>query len=185
MSQVLACIVSITYGILVLGLLTQQPFCTGSTAHHYLVHSYNLGSSRKHDVNMSDRSPTSRISTHYYKIGHLLLVSYEVFSSKDASLDQYLLELELQIRNDYPRILLTYYNKSLYQFKFEHILSEHSTDGQYLFPHARLDELYPQLEFRSQSSIPACFLSKPTKSAATQTNTKRENQPHLLSLIHI
>uniref|UniRef100_A0A0L0P7T9 Mediator of RNA polymerase II transcription subunit 13 n=1 Tax=Candidozyma auris TaxID=498019 RepID=A0A0L0P7T9_CANAR len=128
---------------------------------------------------MSDRSPTSRISTHYYKIGHLLLVSYEVFSSKDASLDQYLLELELQIRNDYPRILLTYYNKSLYQFKFEHILSEHSTDGQYLFPHARLDELYPQLEFRSQSSIPACFLSKPTKSAATQTNTKRENQPHL------
>ena len=64
----------------------------------------------------------SKISTHYYKLAHLSTINYSIYSSPTSN-DQSLLELELQIRYNHPKILITYYNKCLYYFSFGHLSS--------------------------------------------------------------
>lgn len=116
---------------------------------------------------MPEASSASRISTHYHKIAHILLVTYSIYTAKEAALDQYLLELELQIRHKYPKILLTYYNKCLYQFRFDH-LSEESGPGN-VDPSAdlpstvQLDVLYPLLALKHGKSIPVDQLANPSR----------------------
>lgn len=64
------------------------------------------------------------LATHFYKLAHIHLVQYAVYGpppqTATTSSDQLLLELELRIRSDHPRSLVTYYNKNLYEFHFVH-----------------------------------------------------------------
>lgn len=86
----------------------------------------------------------SNILTNYYKIAHLHDISYRIYTAVDASNEQMLLELEVQIRHDHPSILINYYNRSLFVFQFSHVAT--SID---------LQELYPQLKLLlSHSSSP-------------------------------
>lgn len=130
-----------------------------------------------HNARMSDLIPLSRISTHYYKIAHLLLVNYAVYTAKETSLDQFLLELELQIRDRFPRILLTYYSKCLYHFEFGHISDgspSSDSDTTSYSGKIRLDQHYPQLALKRESSTKAAFLSKPAKHHAAQALNKKD-----------
>ncbi|OBA20797.1 hypothetical protein METBIDRAFT_205895 [Metschnikowia bicuspidata var. bicuspidata NRRL YB-4993] len=63
---------------------------------------------------------TAAVATHYYKVARLQLVSYSIYTTTDAAPDQVLLELELRIRHDHPRVLVTYNNKCLYHFRLGH-----------------------------------------------------------------
>lgn len=129
---------------------------------------------QKKDVKMLDLTSIPRISTHFYKIAHLQLVTCTVYAAKEASLDQQLLELELQIRDRFPRILLTYYSRCLYHFKFDHIRSVNvpgvpsSND--------RLDDLYPQLTYKAETSTSALVLSKPSKGLNVHPTNKSDGQ---------
>lgn len=58
------------------------------------------------------------IPTHYYKMAHICTINYFIYTSPKSNGDQSLLELELFIRYNHPRILVTYHNKSLYYFTF-------------------------------------------------------------------
>ncbi|ODV77117.1 uncharacterized protein CANTADRAFT_71679 [Suhomyces tanzawaensis NRRL Y-17324] len=64
---------------------------------------------------MFEASP-SNISTHYYKLAHINSINYSIYTSNGN--DQSLLELELLIRHNHPKIFITYYNKCLYHFTF-------------------------------------------------------------------
>lgn len=121
---------------------------------------------------MVDVTSASRISTHYYKVAHLLLVTYAVYTAKEPTVDQFLLELELQIRNEHPKILITYYNKSLYYFRFDHLRQDsdnlNSEGGQ--TPSMNGDDhnlqlhlLYPQLSLKHENSVPADQLANPSR----------------------
>lgn len=58
------------------------------------------------------------LNTNYFKFGHLQNVRHRVYTNiKDN--EQALLELELKIRHQNPKILLTYYNKSLFHFAID------------------------------------------------------------------
>lgn len=116
---------------------------------------------------MPEANSASGISTHYYKIAHLLLVTYSIYTAKEPALDQYLLELELQIRHKHPKILLTYYNKCLYHFRFDHV-SEKTHDVKddpepVDASRIQLHLLYPLLALKHEKSIPADQLANPSR----------------------
>lgn len=129
---------------------------------------------------MVDVASALRISTHYYKIAHLLLVTFAIYTAKEPTADQFLLELELQIRHQYPKILLTYYNKSLYHFRFDHL----SEDNEHLngepsptedTSNLQLHILYPQLALKHEFTVGADQLSNPSrvmKSVKKESNSK-------------
>lgn len=117
---------------------------------------------------MVDVASALQISTHYYKIAHLLLVTFAIYTAKEPTVDQYLLELELQIRNQHPKILLTYYNKSLYHFRFDHLKEErdfvnneqHQKDDT---SNLQLHILYPQLSLKHEYTVGADQLANPSR----------------------
>lgn len=133
---------------------------------------------------MVDVASASRISTHYYKIAHLLLVTYAVYTAKEPSVDQFLLELELQIRNDHPKILLTYYNKSLFHFHFDHLSDK---DGGEQSPKNDLDVpkespihlhlLYPQLILKHEFSVSAEQLANPSRIMKNTAKKDKDDLP--------
>lgn len=132
---------------------------------------------------MVDASYASRISTHYYKIAHLLLVTYAVYTAKEPSGDQFLLELELQIRNEHPKMLLTYYNKLLYHFRFDHLKpadrpfshdSNHTTATDHNSS-SQLNVLYPQLALKHESTVPAEQLANPYRVMKNSPGKKDSN----------
>lgn len=77
------------------------------------------------------------ILTNYHKLAHLHSISYRIYTATDPSNEQTLLELEVQIRHDHPTILVNYYNRSLFEFRFSHVDS-----------YIELDQLYPQLKLQ-------------------------------------
>lgn len=129
---------------------------------------------------MPDLPSVSGIVTHFYKIAHLQLLEVHIYTATDPTQDQLLLELELQIRDQHPRILLTYYNKCLYQFKLGHIeagvdlLKPGDTSSAY---HGRLDELYPKLTFKREFTVNAASLAKPSKGLSSQGTNKKDSEP--------
>lgn len=95
--------------------------------------------------------PALRIATHHHKIAHVSHVSYTVYTCAEHG-DQFLLELELRIRSEHPRILVTYYNKCLFHFRFSHWP-----------PAPPLHEAYPLLR-KSERTVAAELLANPYKS---------------------
>lgn len=129
---------------------------------------------------MPDPSSVSGIVTHFYKIAHLELVLITIYSAKDASLDQHLLELELQIRDQHPRILLTYYNKCLYQFQLGHLprgSDLRELNDQMHEHNKRLDEIYSQLTFKNEFSATVASFARPPKSLSSQGSNKKDSDP--------
>ncbi|KAL6452516.1 SSN2 Mediator of RNA polymerase II transcription subunit 13 [Candida maltosa Xu316] len=100
----------------------------------------------------------SNILTHYYKLAHVGSITYTIYASSENN-DQALLELELTIRNKYPEILITYYNKNLYYFAFGHNLinSDSPID---------LSTEFHQLSCKSSESVTADQLANPIKNHA-------------------
>lgn len=129
---------------------------------------------------MVDVASALRISTHYYKIAHLLLITFAIYTSKEPTADQFLLELELQIRHHYPKILLTYYNKSLYHFRFDHLSEDNGHLNGEPSPRddtssLQLHTLYPQLALKHEYTVGADQLSNPSrgmKGAKKDSNSK-------------
>lgn len=117
----------------------------------------------------------SKIYTHYYKIAHISLVTYSVLCAKEQTPDQLLLELELQIRSKYPNILLTYYNKCLYYFFFDHY---DETESRKLDLHL----LYPQLSLKTENSVKASQLSNPAKPTSKELSELNHETLALVSL---
>lgn len=101
----------------------------------------------------------ARVYTHYYKLAHVAAVNYAMYTAKNHVLDQHLLELELQIRNKHPHILLAYYNKCLYHFSFSH------------WDSCELLEEYP-IEMQAQASVSAEMLANPNR-----THKKADKSP--------
>lgn len=129
---------------------------------------------------MPDSQSVSGIVTHFYKIAHLQLLEVRIYTATDPTQDQLLLELELQIRDQHPRILLTYYNKCLYQFTLGHI----ETGVDLLKPgdtssvnRGRLDDLYPKLTFKREFTVNAASLAKPSKSLSSHGSSKKDSEP--------
>lgn len=136
---------------------------------------------------MVDSRSVSRIATHYYKIAHVHNVAYTIYAAKDSAADQLLLELELQIRFQHPRILLTYYNKSLYCFHFGHWESLHplepagdrsedmDADDPANPASLKLHLLYPQLVPKYSETVSAEQLANPSRVMKTGTLKKDPN----------
>lgn len=133
---------------------------------------------------MVDASSATRISTHYYKIAYLLLVTYAVYTAKEPTGDQFLLELELQIRNQHPKIMLTYYNKLLYYFRFDHLKERESgpdqdsiqdTTPKVNASNVQLHLLYPQLLLKHESTVPAEQLANPSRVMKSPAGKKDNN----------
>lgn len=107
----------------------------------------------------------STISTNYYKFGHIRGVKYSSYQL-EISNDQALLELELAIRFKCPNLILTYYNKSLYHFEFDHTP-----------PNSDWIKDYPQLILKSSKSISLDQLCNPSKTpASTATPNNLDNE---------
>lgn len=96
----------------------------------------------------------SRISTHYYKLAHLSSLKYSIYTTNGtaAANDQSLLELELSIRFEHPKILITYYNKCLYLFSLENGGEDYN-----------LVEQFPQLQLKHSSTTQTDILTNPAK----------------------
>ncbi|RLV96061.1 Mediator of RNA polymerase II transcription subunit 13 [Spathaspora sp. JA1] len=84
------------------------------------------------------------ILTHYYKLAHIGSINYEIFTSITEN-HQQLLELELTIRHEHPRILVCYYNKCLYYFTFGH--NEEEQDK------LNLVDAYPNIQLKYSNNI--------------------------------
>ncbi|GEQ70311.1 hypothetical protein JCM33374_g3987 [Metschnikowia sp. JCM 33374] len=139
---------------------------------------------------MSVHQSVAGIATQYYKIASLESVTYSIFSAKETSPDQVLLELELQIRHEHPRILLTYNNKCLYYFRFGHWMAppvdqtgpngsgSHGNTSEHTSGNLQLDALYPQLSLKLENSVPVEKLANPApniaKSRASASAAKEE-----------
>ncbi|KAG7662714.1 SSN2 [[Candida] subhashii] len=94
--------------------------------------------------------------THYYKLAHSQKIHYSVLVSNTNN-HQELLELELKIRHYHPNILITYYNKCLYYFSFDH----NYHNNQLL--HDVINE-YDNLQIKFSNTITADQYSNPPKS---------------------
>lgn len=107
-----------------------------------------------------------QIYTHFRKIAHLSHVTYCIFETKSAAPDLSLLELELQIRKDFPRVLVTYYNKYLYYFILDHLdaCGKHEGIGEYSNPsQVDLGQLYPQLIQKHKATVTVALLANPQR----------------------
>lgn len=124
---------------------------------------------------MTDAWSVSNILTHYHKIGHLQLVTYAIYTVKEDAMDQYLLELELQIRHQHPHILLIYYNKSLYHFSLDEPKKydggEH--DNSAGSGSSKLHLLYPQLILQHENTVAAGELANPSRVAKSAASRKK------------
>lgn len=129
---------------------------------------------------MTEVWSVAKISTHYYKIGHLLLVKYAIYTVKESAVDQYLLELELQIRHQHPQILLIYYNKCLYHFVLEHLKPD---DGFDTIPEkengtsedtTHLHLQYPQLILQHENLVSASELANPSRATKYPPGKKND-----------
>lgn len=116
-----------------------------------------------------------KIQTHYYKIAHIQLVSYLIYAAQENVSDARILELEVEIRAKYPRILITYYNKYLYHFNLSHwdtkslelpFKLEESQD--------RLDIEHPELVFKHQKTVLASKLANPVR--ASRSSSRSDSQ---------
>ncbi|EGV65843.1 hypothetical protein CANTEDRAFT_101756 [Yamadazyma tenuis ATCC 10573] len=105
----------------------------------------------------------SKVNTNYYKFGHITGVKYASYQLNTNN-DQALLELELAIRYKYPSILITYYNKGLYYFQFEH--NSNSID---------LSKEYPELVLKTTKSISVELLCASPKPSQNQTQSTPSN----------
>lgn len=118
---------------------------------------------------MTEAWSVAKISTHYYKIGHLLLVKYAIYTVKESAVDQYLLELELQIRHQHPQILLIYYNKCLYHFVLEHPKPEEEAETVPETENGPSEETnhlhlqYPQLVPQHENVVSVTELANPSR----------------------
>lgn len=107
-----------------------------------------------------------QIYTHFRKIAHLSQITYCIYETKSPTPDLFLLELELQIRRDFPRVLVTYYNKCLYHFILDHLdvpgqhegISEHSNPSD-----VDLGQLYPQLIQKHRATVTVSLLANPQR----------------------
>lgn len=108
---------------------------------------------------MPEAIDASSIATNYYKLAHLGSVTYLVYTVSSGTSDQTLLELELVIRYAYPKRLITYYNKCLYCFQFNH--TENQED---------LAKDYPQLELKFFNLVGADLLANPPKPTTKDGN---------------
>ncbi|EGW33517.1 uncharacterized protein SPAPADRAFT_55383 [Spathaspora passalidarum NRRL Y-27907] len=112
----------------------------------------------------------SNILTHYYKIAHLGSINYTIFTSVTDN-HQQLLELELQIRHENPKILITYYNKCLHYFTFGHNKTTGDIDP------VELVRQYPNIQLKYSNSITMDQLQNPHKPPATNTGSSEEYIP--------
>ncbi|RKP31399.1 hypothetical protein METBISCDRAFT_26620 [Metschnikowia bicuspidata] len=107
-----------------------------------------------------------KIQTHYFKIAHINLVSFLIYGPSDDKLHLSLLEFEVEIRAQHPRILLTYYNKHLYHFSLGHwresAASENGVGCADAGPEA-LDAAYPELKLKHRNSVAASKLANPVR----------------------
>lgn len=135
---------------------------------------------------MTEAWSVSKISTHYYKIGHLLLVRYAIYTVKETAVDQYLLELELQIRHQHPQILLIYYNKCLYHFVLDHAKSEVETDLAPEKENASSEDTtylhlqYPQLILQHEHLVSASELANPSRASKYPSGKKNGKDDSLV-----
>ena len=93
---------------------------------------------------MPEAIDASSIATNYYKLAHLCSVTYLIYTTNNATNDLTLLELELLIRHSHPKCLVTYYNKYLYCFQFNHINEQFD-----------LTTEYPQLQLKYSNQVSA------------------------------
>lgn len=107
-----------------------------------------------------------KIQTHCFKIAHINLVSFLIYGPSDDKLHLSLLEFEVEIRAQHPRILLTYYNKHLYHFSLGHwresAASENGVGCADAGPEA-LDAAYPELKLKHRNSVAASKLANPLR----------------------
>lgn len=108
---------------------------------------------------MPEAIDASSIATNYYKLAHLCSVTYLIYTTNNATNDLTLLELELLVRHSHPKCLVTYYNKYLYCFQFNHI--DEQLD---------LTVEYPQLQLKYSNQVSANMLSNPPKVASEKDN---------------
>ena len=128
------------------------------------------------------------IDTQYFKVAHLLLVTYSIYLSKEPLPDQTLLELELQIRHEHPRILVTYSNKCLYHFRLGHWQSPETDSGRVNAentgengaktgenPNFQLESLYPQLSLKHEKTVSVEQLANPAQASRKAVAGGNEN----------
>ncbi|CAH2355507.1 mediator of RNA polymerase II transcription subunit 13 [[Candida] railenensis] len=115
-----------------------------------------------------------KVSTNYYKLAHISEISFTIFTANStgssseggtALNDQSLLELELTIRHNNPDVLLTYYNKCLYYFNFEHINQHHTQESL-----AQFQKEYPSLHLKFSSVASVEVLTNPPKPTPASLN---------------
>ena len=108
---------------------------------------------------MAEDIHASNITTHYYKIGHFNELTFSVYYLENKN-DQALLELELEIRHRFPKILITYYNKCLYYFQFGH--NSNRID---------LSKEYDNMILKSTNKVLVETLSNPSKNTPSHSNS--------------
>lgn len=114
---------------------------------------------------MPEAIDASSIATNYYKLAHLCSVTYLIYTTNGATNDLTLLELELLIRHSHPKCLVTYYNKYLYYFQFNHVDE-----------HVDLTKEYPQLQLKYSNQVSADLLANPPKVASDKDNHSTGNE---------
>lgn len=131
----------------------------------------------------NDPRRSLKIQTHYYKIAHIKLVSYLTYGPKDDRVDLSLLELEVEIRSQHPRILITYYNKQLYHFKFNHWTTALSFKNEDLAnPESGpecLENVYQELTLKQRRTVAASKLANPARARASskKDSQRKEDSP--------
>lgn len=131
----------------------------------------------------NDSRRSLKIQTHYYKIAHIKLVSYLIYGPKDDKVDLSLLELEVEIRSQHPRILITYYNKHLYHFKFSHwnVSLNFKSEGD-ANPESGpecLEDVYQELTLKQRRTVTASKLANPARARAASKKDllRKEDSP--------
>lgn len=118
----------------------------------------------------SDPRLVLKIQTHYYKFAHIHLVSYLIYTVKDDVVHLSLLDLEAELRAKYPKILIAYCNKHIYQFHFSHWEKSPDNENVSASNNAdnvpdRLDMNHPELTLKQRRTVSASKLANPTRYA--------------------
>ena len=69
---------------------------------------------------MPEATDASTICTNYLMVAHINSVAYSIYGLSNSNPEHDLLEVELLIRQKYPRCLITYYNKKIFYYMFGH-----------------------------------------------------------------